>query len=259
MVAPHPPIPPRGPSRARCRTRGGRRLGRVLLLALLLPACEGSNLFRVGPIPLVPSAGEGFRAQVLRFFEEGTLLTDDGTPLRFRWAEAEPRLTFAPGVPERERMAFLRGVGEIQAAGGPLIPVVTASPTIRVESFPPDQYRLLDPTRPWSFSRTYVTATDEAGIREVEILLSLDLPQAELERAALHALGHAVGIMGHPAFPGDRTVMATRPEGGVVPTRFAPVEREAIRFLYAPGVRAGMTRSEIRREFQGFFISEEGG
>ena len=69
-------------------------------------------------------------------------------------------------------------------------------------------------------------------------------------------MGHAVGIMGHPSFPGDIHVMAARPEGGQVPTLLAPVEREAIRFLYSQGVRPGMTRPELREEFRTFFTSE---
>jgi hypothetical protein len=230
----------------------------LLLLLGFLAGCDGANLFQHS-VPLSPPASsDAFRSQVLRFFEEGTQLFDDEVPLRFRWNLGDPRLQFDPGVPERERMAFLRALGELESVGAPSIPVVATGGTIRVEAFPPDQYRLLDPTRPWSFSRTYVTATPQAGITEVEILLSLELGQAELERASLHAMGHAVGIMGHPSFPGDLHVMATRPEGGQVPTVLAPVERDAIRFLYTQGVRPGMTRPEIRSEFQSFFTSGGG-
>ena len=237
-----------------------REPGRALLVLVLgvLVGCDGANLFQTGtPLPPSPSE-EGFRAQVLRYFEEGTQLLDDEVPLRFRWDLGDPRLQFDAGVPERERVAFLRALSELESVGAPPIPVVASGGTIRVEAFPPDQYRLLDPTRPWSFSRTFVTATPQAGITEVNILLSLDLGQAELERASLHAMGHAVGIMGHPSFPGDLHVMAARPEGGQIPTFLAPVEREAIRFLYTQGVRPGMTRPEIRNEFRSFFVSGGG-
>jgi hypothetical protein len=250
-------IPPRRRSfRPAFISRGGVP-GRALVLFLLgvLVGCDGSNLFQTGtPLP-PPASGEGFRAQVLRFFEEGTQLFDDEVPLRFRWDLGDPRLQFDPGVPDRERLAFLRALAELESVGAPPIPVVATGGTIRVEAFPADEYRLLDPTRPWSFSRTFVTATPQVGITEVEILLSLELGQAELERASLHAMGHAVGIMGHPAFSGDLHVMAARSEGGQVPTFLAPVEREAIRFLYTQGVRPGMTRPEIRDEFQSFFTS----
>lgn len=231
------------------------RVVSFLMLAGLW-GCDGANTFQSGGPISPPAAGEGFRPQVLRFFEEGTQLWDDDVPLRFRWDLGDPRLQFDSGVPDRERQAFSRALDELRTAGVPPIPVVASGGTIRVEALSPDNYRLMDPTRPWSFSRTFVTATPETGITEVEILLSLDVGEPELARAALHAMGHAVGIMGHPSFPGDVHVMAARPEGGQVPTLLAPVEREAIRFLYSQGVRPGMTRVELREEFQPFFTSE---
>jgi hypothetical protein len=217
--------------------------------------CDGSNLFQEGsPVP-PPASGEAFRAQVLRFFEEGTQLVNDDVALRFRWAERAPLLEFVGAIPERERQAFLRAVQMVETAGASPIQVVSEGGTIRVEGFLPDAYRERDPSRPWSFSRTFVTATPQTGITDVEILFSFSLSQRELERAALHAMGHAVGIMGHPAFPGDVHVMASRPEGDQLPTSFAAVEREAIRFLYSAEVRPGMTRPELRELFEFFFTS----
>ncbi len=238
------------------RPRAFRRPGvGVLVLALLGVAtggCDGANLFEARPQPEPPPPPPDPRTEVLRYFEEGTLLTSDETRLRFRWMEAEPRIRFDAGVPPREADAFRRGMGLVQEAAGPVIVEVGVAATIVVEAFPPDEYRELDPTRPWSFSRTFVTATADAGITEVRIVLSLELEQAVLERAALHALGHAVGIMGHPAFPGDAFVMANSPDGAAPPVSFHPVERSAIRFLYTPTVAAGMTRAEIRTAFEGF-------
>jgi hypothetical protein len=239
----------------------GRALRRPLLGALVLgllgaglAGCDGANLFQVRPFPEPPPPPPDARAEVLRYVEEGTLLTSDEARLRFRWMGTEPRIRFDASVPPREAQAFRRGIGLVAEAGGPVIVEVGVAPTIVVEAFPPAEYRELDPTRPWSFSRTFVTATPEAGITEVRIVLSLDLEQPVLERAALHALGHAVGIMGHPAFPGDAFVMANSPEGAPPPVSFHRVERDAIRFLYGPTVAAGMTRAEIRSAFEGFSL-----
>lgn len=243
--------------RPRHRDRRSALLFLTAGMVVFLAGCDGSNLFQGGsPVP-PPTSGEAFRDQVLRFFEEGTQLVNDDVALRFRWAEQAPRLEFVGAMPERERQAFLRAIQMVETAGASPIQVVSEGGTIRVEGFLPNAYRERDPSRPWSFSRTSVTATPQNGITDVEILLSFSLSQRELERAALHAMGHAVGIMGHPGFPGDVHVMASRPEGDQIPTSFAAVEREAIRFLYSPDVRPGMTRPELREVFESFLTSGE--
>ena len=222
---------------------------------LVLSGCEGSNLF-VGSEVIPPdtiSVGED-ADPVLRFVEEGTLLQSPSDRLRFRWEVDRPiRYAFAADTPSQERASFERAVDRITAAGAPEFQQVLGEPEVLIRALPPAAYREQDSTRPWSFSRTFVTASVDEGITEVEILVSLELPLPVLERAALHAMGHAVGIMGHPAFPGDRTVMAARPEEGAsIPTTFSSVERDAFRFLYSPGVRAGMTLVELREAWQGW-------
>jgi hypothetical protein len=220
----------------------------------LTAGCDGNNLFADRPLEAPPVASPNERAEVLRYFEEGTLLDTDETRLRFRWMDVEPRLAFAPGVPTRERDAFRGAAARLAEAGGPRFAEPETAPTIVVEAYPPAEYRAQDPTRPWSFSRTFVTATPETGITEVRIVVSLELEGAVLARAALHALGHASGIMGHPAFPGGAFVMASSPEGQAPPQAFHPWERAAIRFLYGPGVAAGMTRAQIREAWEDFLF-----
>lgn len=228
------------------------RLRHGLVVALLLLAaagCDGSNLFRGTGPDLRPEPEESFREQVLRYLEEGSLLFADEDRIRFRWIDAPVRAAFADDTPPRERDAFRRAAELIALAGGPSIVFVSEGGDVSVDALPPDAFRALDPNRPWSFGRTFVTSTPDAGIHGAEVFLSLEQPQSELERTALHALGHVVGIMGHPGFPSDRFVMASRAEGGPAPTVFDPVEREALRFLYSPGVFVGMTRSELRARF----------
>jgi hypothetical protein len=226
----------------------------LALLVVTATGCDGSNAFVPRPLPEPPPPPADATAETLRYLEEGLLLTSDESRLRFRWMDREPRLAFASGVPPREREAFARAIQLLADAGGPQIQVVESAgaiqPSVVVEAHPPDAYRALDPTRPWSFSRSYVTATPEEGITEVRILVSLELETPVLERAALHALGHTAGIMGHPAFPGDRYVMAASPDGAASPTAFHAIERAAIRFLYSEGVVAGMTRRELRDLYQ---------
>ncbi|TVP56578.1 MAG: hypothetical protein EA351_07655 [Gemmatimonadales bacterium] len=225
-----------------------------LTIALMaLGGCEGSNLF-VGSETILPdTASPAEEAEpVLRFVEEGTLLQAPSDRLRFRWeAEGPIRFQFDPSTPAQERAAFTRALELLADTGVPsFLPVQTGGEII-VRALPPEVYRERDSTRPWSFSRTFVTASEEEGITEVEILVSLELSLPVLERAALHAMGHAMGIMGHPAFPGDRYVMAARPEDGrPIPTTLSTVERDALRFLYSPDVRAGMTLEEIREAYR---------
>lgn len=217
----------------------------------MLGGCDGSNLFSTTPAAVPPATPPvDVRAETLRYLEEGALLLADDTPLRFRWMveEAIP-LRIPATTPPAERAAVLRAAALVEAAGGPRFREAADGPSrgaVRVEPLSPEAFRAVDPTRPWSFSRTFVTATPETGITEVRIALALDLEPAVLERATLHALGHAAGIMGHPAFPGGQFVMAASPEGGRPPTRFHPWEEAALRFLYSPAVRAGMTRREFR-------------
>jgi hypothetical protein len=223
----------------------------LLLVPLVLASCDGPNLFSGAPVTAPPAPTVDVRAEILRYLEEGTLLLTDETPLRFRWMVegAAIPLRLSPDLPDRERAAFLRAAGQIRAAGGPNFSPAGPGPeegAVTVLALSPEAYRAVDPTRPWSFSRTRVTATPEAGISEVQISLSLELEDPVLERATLHALGHAAGIMGHPAFPGGQFVMASSPDGAAPPGTLHPWEVAAIRFLYAPVVRAGMTRSEIR-------------
>ncbi len=227
------------------------RGGILLLAALVLAGCDGSNLFSGSPVVVPPAPPVDARAEVLRYLEEGTLLVADATPLRFRWMTpgGEIPLRLPPDLPSMEREAILRAASLVRTAGGPTFRTTgpgTPEGAVRVESLALEAYREVDPTRPWSFSRTFVTATAEEGILEVRIVLAEGQPEAVVERAALHALGHALGIMGHPAFPGRDFVMASSAEGAAPPTRFHPREEEAIRFLYSPGVAAGMTREEIR-------------
>jgi len=239
--------------------RGVVRGGGALLLGLMVLGCEGSNVFQdAGAAGRFPEPNRA-REEVLRFVEEGTLLLDDRTPLRFRWTDLSPSLQLDGSLPPREREAFLRAARLLEEAGTPPIPLVPEGGRIRVEAASPEQYRSLDPHRPGSFGRTAVSATPEAGISEAEVLFSLNLPQARLERTALHALGHALGIMGHPAFSGATTVMAAETEDGRIPTLLSPVEREALRFLYSASVRSGMTRAELREAFQAFVLLGIGG
>jgi len=219
----------------------------VLLAGLvLLTGCEGSNLFRPGATPVQPEPTVDTRAEILRYVEEGTLLVSGEDRLRFRWMELTPSLSFGEGVGIREREAFEAALKALEPLGLPAIPVEEEGGRILVRAFPPDQYRELDPTRPWSFTRSFVTATEASGISEVEILLSLELEAPVLQRTVLHALGHALGIMGHPAFPGASFIMAASPESAPPPRSFHPWEAVALRFLYSPEVRVGMTRGELR-------------
>jgi hypothetical protein len=229
----------------------------ALLGILLLAGCDGSNLFVDRPITAPPPPTVDTRAEVLRYVEEATLLVDSDTRLRFRWMGTEPRLILPAELPVREREAFRRAAGMIRVAGGPTFVEVVAGPeagAVLVEALSPSAYRALDPTRPWSFSRTFVTATVETGITEVRVAISLELEGPVLDRAALHALGHAIGLMGHPAFPGGSFVMAASPDGSAPPTVLHPWEEAAIRFLYTPAIAAGMTRTQIRAAFQGFTL-----
>lgn len=224
----------------------------ALALSFLVAGCDGSNLFADLPIEAPPVASPNERAEVLRYFEEGTLLETDESRLRFRWMEVEPRLGFDPSVPSRERDAFRTAATRVAEAGAPRIGETGGLPTVVIEAYPPAEYRAQDPTRPWSFSRTFVTATPETGITEVRIIVSLELEGAVLARAALHAMGHAIGLMGHPAFPGGSFVMAASAEGQAPPQAFHPWERTAVRFLYGPGVVAGMTRTQLREVWEDF-------
>lgn len=226
----------------------------ALVLALLicvLPACDGTNIFTGEAIEFEPEEDDEGEADsgadFFGFITQGTLLESDADRLRFRWSDdAELRLQLRSSATARERAAFRKAIAEIAEAGGPEIREVVSRANIVVSAFPEDEYRALDQTRPWSFSRTWVTADVEAGITEVEIAVALDRDAATLDRAALHALGHAIGIMGHPAVQGDQHVMAARvPTGSVPPARFIPLEREAIQFLYSDLVEIGMTRSEL--------------
>ncbi|TVP49502.1 MAG: hypothetical protein EA350_02175 [Gemmatimonadales bacterium] len=229
----------------------------ALLGILALAGCDGSNLFVDRPITAPPPPAVDARAEVLRYVEEATLLVADDTQLRFRWMSSQPRLILPASLPVREREAFRRAAGMIRAAGGPTFLEVTSGQeagAVLVEAFSPGAYRALDPTRPWSFSRTFVTATVETGITEVRVAVSLELEGPVLDRAALHALGHAIGLMGHPAFPGATFVMASSPDGSAPPTVFHPWEAAGIRFLYAPAISAGMSRTRIRAAFQGFTL-----
>lgn len=230
-----------------------------VLIAGLSAGCDGSNLFELPPRPderaeePIASSDSG-TDPVLRFVEEGTLLQREEDQLRFRWEREQPlRLDPGVGTPDRERAAIRDAIEQFD---GLPVPPIDWSPGggnaahIAFRSFPPDEYRERDPTRPWSFSRSFVTATVDEGITEVEILLSLELADDVLQRAVLHGLGHAMGIMGHPAFPGEPHVMAVRPEDDdEIPVQFAPLERDAFRFLYSDGVSAGMTRTRIREAF----------
>lgn len=237
-------------------------LATLLLVGGLATGCDGNNLFDLpsrsddsttDTEPGTPPPTES--DLVLRFVEEGTLLQRTEDRLRFRWERREP-LQLDPGAdtPDREREAIRAALEEID--GLPVPPIVWAPGAgdeahIAFRSFPPDEYRERDPTRPWSFSRSFVTATAAEGITDVEILLSLELSDDVLQRAVLHGLGHAMGIMGHPAFPGEPHVMAVRPEDDdEIPVRFAPLERSAFEFLYSDAVRAGMTRAEMRSAFE---------
>jgi len=226
-----------------------------LTLGLTLGGCDGSNLFAGGGVTAPPPAAVDARAEVLRYLEEALLLGSDDAVLRFRWTTPAPRLLLPASLPPRERDALRRAAERVRAASGPdLVEVTGGSPegAIRVDLLEPDAYRAVDPTRPWSFSRTFVTATPETGITAVRIALSAELEGPVLERAALHAMGHAIGLMGHPAFPGGTFVMAASPDGAPPPTAFHPWEEAAIRFLYSPAVFAGMTRTQLREAWRGF-------
>jgi len=231
------------------RSSGGRGLLPLVLLPpvlLSLIGCEGSNLF-VGVQGWKPPVVEevvDVASEVLRYFEEGTLLTSDEAVLRFRWTR-EPRLLLHSSVPFREREAFRRAAEALAAAGGPAVRVVTAGENAIVRALPPAEYREADPTRPWSHGRTILYANPVAGIYEADILISLGLSDALLDRVALHALGHLAGIMGHPSFPGGAFIMASQEEG-TIPTRYHEWESRALRFLYSEAVRPGLTRLELR-------------
>jgi len=234
--------------------RAARR-ATLLVLALGLGGCDGSNLFAGGGVTAPPPATVDARAEVLRYVEEALLLGSSDAVVRFRWMTPAPRLLLPATLPPRERDALRRAADRVRAAGGPdlvEVPEGSSEGAIRVELLAPDAYRAQDPTRPWSFSRTFVTATPETGITQVRIALSSELETRVLERAALHAMGHAIGLMGHPAFPGATFVMAASPDGAPPPTVFHPWEEAAIRFLYSPAVAAGMTRAQLREAWQGF-------
>ena len=234
---------------------GARIPALLLALGLGLGGCDGSNLFAGGGVTAPPPAEVDARTEVLRYLEEALLLGSDDAVVRFRWMTPAPRLLLPASFPARERDALRRAAERVRTAGGPdLVEVIegSAEGAIRVDLLEADAYRAVDPSRPWSFSRTFVTATPETGITEVRIALSAGLEGPVLERAALHAMGHAIGLMGHPAFPGATFVMAASPEGSPPPTAFHPWEEAAIRFLYAPSVFAGMTRAQFREAWQGF-------
>jgi hypothetical protein len=226
----------------------------ALLLLGILAGCEGTNLFEdpvTEPPPEAPGDEEPEDPDLLRYIEEGTLIGRDGDRLRFRWETHDPlRIHYWNDTPQGERAAVDRALEAIAVDGMPATFTVDTDGDIVVRTLPPEEYREVDPTRPWSHSRTFVTANESEGITEVEIWISRELDQPTLERAALHAIGHAFGIMGHPSFPGDRYVMAARPEeDDAPPVTFAPLERDAFRFLYSPEVQVGMTPDELREAF----------
>jgi hypothetical protein len=217
------------------------------VLLVVLGGCGDANLFRTSPTIVGEDPGEieYTDADLLRYFEEGTRLASDQDRLVSLWVE-EIRIEFGSGVPPRERQAFERGIARIAGLGGPLMTPVSSGGNVVVEAVPPFAFRQRVPGRPSVFGRTLISSSEGRGIFESDILLSLELGDATLERVALHALGHTVGIVGHPSFPGDRFIMAAETVGPQAPGRYHPIEEAAMRLLYAPGVVIGLTRVELR-------------
>lgn len=240
MPPPFPPVP--SPPSA------GRAFPALAALLLFwLAGCGDGNLFRTSPTVTGPDPGEdGFiESDVRRYFEEATGLGSDDARLHTVWIE-EVRVEFRSGVPARERDAFERGILRIAALGGPAMRVVPSGGNVVIEAVPPFAFRQRVPDRPSVFGRTLVSLSEERGLHGADVLLSLELGDATLERVALHALGHVVGLVGHPSFPGDRFVMAAESVGPQPPTRYHSVEEIAIALLYSPGVEIGLTRSQLR-------------
>ena len=71
----------------------------------------------------------------------------------------------------------------------------------------------------------------------VEVLLSPGQRQPAIEAAALHELGHAIGLWGHSAQPGD--AMAAIPGANPV-LSLSERDRATVRWLYQQPTRFGI-------------------
>jgi hypothetical protein len=217
-------------------------------VALLLSACDAGAL--LGPCTDPASEGgecaapprpSGYLTEA-QFVEHFLDLASSGKSGRIgRWVE--PVTVEVQGGSEADRVSARDAAARLAAASGHPVMVVHAGGSLVVRIIPRNEFRQHISGATAAHAGICAPLYDSSRtIYGGTVLIASDLPVHDRGRLILHELAHALGLTGHSTRYAESVLYPTVTRR----TRLLEQDRFALRTLYRPDVRPGMTLAQVR-------------
>jgi hypothetical protein len=219
----------------------------VATVTLLLSACDAGAL--LGPCSdpteggecVAPARPSGYLTEA-QFIEHFLDLASGGNSGRIgRWVE--PVTVEVQGGIEGDLVSARDAAARLTAASGHPVTVVQAGGSLVVRIVPRNEFRQHIQGATAAYSGVCAPLYDSRRtIYGGTVLIASDVPVHDRGRLILHELAHAMGLTGHSTRYAESVLYPTVTRR----TRLLEQDRFALRTLYRPDIRPGMTLAQAR-------------